>query len=157
MNFFKIMLLVLLGYAALPTEMQDYKAEVPKEFQTEYNRFMYLYQTHCNPKFIMYPKSLKIRFVDTFGADQPKRIGECWNNPQEPYGDKLILIKKEKWEISSQATRAGLLYHELTHCILNFHAHDEDPSSYFAPALPIQTLETYERQTVAKILEKCGG
>lgn len=70
------------------------------------------------------------RFLIKFGKLSDSEIGVC----KVFLFRKEITIDKEYWDKASQGIKKQLVYHELTHCILNIH-HVDDFFNYMNPYL----------------------
>lgn len=116
---------------------------IEPKLQPDYKEFITLYDNNCDrPK----PK----QFILKFSYLQDDTIGICISN----HTRRTIYIDKRFWEDASDVQKKQLVFHELTHCYLNF-GHIEDDKHYMNPyyiSLPKETLLT---QTVDMLKNKC--
>lgn len=114
------MLFILLFVFFFPLSTVKPSPEL-KPFYTEYTAII---KEEC-PE-IKLPKKISMGF-GTLSMDE---IGVCTIF----FDKRQIVIDKTYWEMAVESERKQLIFHELTHCILNF-AHIEDPNNYMNPYL----------------------
>lgn len=97
---------------------------VDKDLNVYYKEFMDLSKKQCNK--IQKPNQFSIRFSKL----PDDNIGLCTIYIHR----KEVLIDENYWSISNLETRKQLVFHELTHCILDKH-HIDSEDNYMNPYL----------------------
>jgi Zn-dependent peptidase ImmA (M78 family) len=97
---------------------------IDKDLNVYYAEFMALGKEQCNK--IQKPNQFSIRFSKLTDDN----IGLCTVYLHR----KEILIDENYWTISNLETKKQLMFHELTHCILNKH-HIDTEDNYMNPYL----------------------
>lgn len=96
---------------------------VGKDFQPYYNEFMEIVKEYCSEDQYFHP-NFKIEFHRLPG----KEIGSCLTRPDR----FIIYIDLDYWNTpvsNSEEKRYSLMFHELSHCILDLD-HSDDPENY---------------------------
>jgi len=137
------LLAIILGavfYFTVPVRSID------SDFNEHYKSFMALYDQHCPER------SLPLQFKVYYRRLGGSMIGLCTRRP----GSSVVAIDPVYWFISSDLNQKQLMYHELTHCLLDV-AHIIDPrgSHYMAPYMEDLTEEQLLSQTVEIMQEVC--
>lgn len=97
---------------------------VNKDIRPSYNKFETMLHNHCD---ISNPPQFIIRFGETKDA-----VGYC------TYGryHRVIMIDRNFWNRTDELTHDILVFHELTHCVLD-KEHSIDPNNYMYFQLPV--------------------
>jgi hypothetical protein len=92
------------------------------------------------------------QFLLTFGTLKNDQIGLCYTYP---FNKREIFIDESYWGIATEIEKRQLIYHELTHCILD-KDHVNDAENYMSPYLfPLEEQELYKQLTI-NIEEFCN-
>lgn len=119
--------------------------KIDNEFLPYYNSFFKSVNKNC--KKISPPNQLTITFKDL----SKEEVGLCYIFPHK----KQIYIDKFFWEYANDNEKKQLIYHELTHCILNIH-HVSDKSNYMNDYLVLLPDNVLETQLENNIKEACN-
>lgn len=104
-----------------------------------YKDFMTFSKKKCNK--IETPN----QFLLTFGTLKNDQIGLCYSYA---FNKREIFIDEAYWNNATEVEKRQLVYHELTHCILN-KDHVNDEKNYMNPYLfPLEEEELYKQLTV---------
>ena len=118
--------------------------KIDKEFLPYYNSFFNKIETTC-PK-IKKPNQL----IMVFNKLQNEEVGLCYIFPHK----NQIYIDSVFWRYATDDEKKQLIYHELTHCILNIH-HVSDESNYMNDYLTKIEKDALEMQLENNIKEAC--
>lgn len=136
-------LAIILGavfYFTVPVKTID------PDFNDHYSSFMALYKQHCPEKTL--PNQFKLYYRRLGGS----MIGLCTRRP----GSAVVAIDPIYWLISNDLTQKQLMYHELTHCLLDVgHITDPRKAHYMAPYMEDLSEEELLSQTVEIMKEVC--
>jgi hypothetical protein len=137
---FIAIILGAVSYFTIPIKSID------RDFNEHYKSFMGLYNQHCPERKI--PLQFKLHYRRLNGS----MIGLCTRRP----GSAVVAIDPIYWMISNDLVQKQLMYHELTHCLLDV-AHIIDPrrSHYMGPYMEDLTEEELLEQTVEIMKEVC--
>lgn len=120
---------------------------INKELLPYHDRFMHLTNMFCKPKQYFYPKRVGIGFTKL----KAPTIGYCSYNNIE----FNIYIDRDYWNQASGDTKELLMFHEMTHCVLQLN-HVKDKNNYmYESANPLITKEVVEIQTLINIAKVC--
>jgi hypothetical protein len=119
---------------------------IDKDLQGYYKEYMDLAKSQCNK--IKPPTQFSIRF----GKLSDDNIGVCtyYLNRRE------ILIDISYWRMSNLETRKQLMFHELTHCILDMH-HIDLESNYMNSYLIELPKDVLYEQVKDNMVKFCNG
>lgn len=132
-------LLSLLLFLTIPIKKID------NEFLPYYNSFFKSVNKNC--KKISPPNQLIMIFKNLSNEE----VGLCYLFSHK----KQIYIDRFFWENSNDNEKKQLIYHELTHCILNIH-HVSDESNYMNDYLVLLPDNVLETQLENNIKEACN-
>jgi hypothetical protein len=119
---------------------------IDKDLNSYYKEFMSIGKEQCDK--IQKPNQFSIRF----GELTDDNIGLCTFYLHR----KEILIDENYWAISNLETRKQLVFHELTHCILDTH-HIDAEDNYMNPyliQLPEDVLYNQVKDNMIKFCNK---
>lgn len=107
--------------------------------------FLYLARQECDR--VKEPN----QFIIQFSKLRDEEAGVCIVYPFK----KIILIDEYYWESADPVSRKQLIFHELSHCLLN-KEHVENPENYMNAYVSPQTEESLYEQTILNIKDYCN-
>lgn len=120
---------------------------INKELLPYHNRFMRLTNMVCKPKQYFYPERIDIEFKKL----RSPTIGYCAYNSVE----FNIYIDREYWKQASEDTKEVLIFHEMTHCVLQLN-HVKNKNNYMYESVNTNiSKEVVEIQTLINIAKIC--
>ena len=140
MGFFAIWISSMILFFTLPMNSID------KDLNSYYKEFMDLGKEHCNK--IQKPNQFSIRFSKLTDDN----IGLCTVYIHR----KEVLIDENYWAISNLETRKQLVFHELTHCILDKN-HIDSEDNYMNPYLIELPKDVLYEQVKDNMVKFCNG
>jgi hypothetical protein len=140
MSFLAIWISSVILFFTLPTNNID------KELNSYYKEFMDLGKERCNK--IQKPNQFSIKFSKLTDDN----IGLCTVYIHR----KEVLIDENYWAISNLETRKQLVFHELTHCILDKN-HIDSEDNYMNPYLIELPKDVLYEQVKDNMVKFCNG
>ena len=118
---------------------------VPKEVKNYYNEYVSYIPHDCRRKVFRFNK-FNIKF-SPLGGDF---IGFC----NKMFRERKIILDTQYWKWMSEADKKQLLFHELSHCLINKN-HVEDMTNYMYPTAYTVPEEIFVAQVKEDIKNYC--
>lgn len=130
----------------------DYHGNIDNELVPYVKEYKGLLTEYCQSMHYNTTKNYAIVFVPEMEKVSPTlvTVGICYRYLN---GFK-IEISREFWNRATAADRASVMYHELSHCLIN-KEHVKDPFNYMYPNTSYVSYETLIKQVTADIKERC--
>lgn len=122
--------------------------------------FVRIYKEECPNKPLLFPASLNIDLtMDPKLLDKPNHMAICWFlDPTNDFSlPRSIYVSRKYFLENEEKYNKAMMFHELTHCILNQIVHDTDENSYMFWKLPRLEERDYELQLRQKFRQYCGN
>ncbi len=140
MSFLAVWISSIILFFTLPINNID------KELNSYYKEFMDLGKESCNK--VQKPNQFTIKF----GKLTDDNIGLCTVYIHR----KEVLIDENYWAISNLETRKQLVFHELTHCVLDMH-HIDLENNYMNSYLIELPKDVLYEQVKDNMVKFCNG
>jgi len=120
---------------------------ISNETKDHYLLYKSIYEFNCNKKLETNTDRFIVTIVPTLKPlinDNRHIVGLCFQNR---LGHKYVLFERDYWDKASTLKRNILVFHELSHCLLD-KKHVHDANSYMYPTLPdISMIQLYDQFT----------
>jgi len=146
-NIAAMMLLISLVIASCAGAFDQGYKYVDEPLQEYVRDYHNLVKYHC-PKLYISP-----HYSITFAKKLEKKtwVGVC-TKYMSRYNIKIL---QSFWETSNPVERRQLMYHELSHCILDRDHEEKLPGHYMYPSIEYVPYEVYIQQTIDDIESYC--
>lgn len=150
LNIFMILFTSSYALTACARTFEFHYRVVDEELQPNVNAYMKLLDKYCSNKNYNTSDRFVIELVDQL--EEPNWIGVCYTK----YNGFHIQLLKPWYQSHSAVDQRGLVYHEMSHCLL-YREHEDNPKHYMNSYYTSLPEKLYTEQVTQDMVDQCYG